>query len=670
MRVADHAPPADPGRDLGKLARTSLVTLVAFSAAAIGAGLGRAILTSYLPVLLDQNDTEPGVIGTVMLVNAGAGFAVPLVVGIWSDRLKERGHGRVFPFILGGAVLGAGGFVAVALGSESSFLMLALFGGVAYVGLNAVTTAHRALIPESFESPERARGTGAQEFAMLFGGLAGIVAGGIFIEIAPWAPFLLASLALPLFALPTVVRTLEAKGAEAPERKERSRPGGYYLRAASRPGVRTLLAAQILWVLGYAALPAFFILYAEDVLGLRPSVAAVFLAAFGIFTGITMLVAGRTRDPASHKPLLVLGVALMGGGFLAVAAASTVVLAGPGLLAAAVGFGVVSTIGFPLYSALIPKGEAGSYTALYFSVRAISSAVALPAAGWAITATGSFRSLFILGGAVTLTALVPLVRVPAPERVSRLRSVRSIAVPPRRWLLSWTGAVVSVAALVLALGLLLGATGLGADEAVFRAVNGIGHGPQLMVDIFDPHTRNYFVLTAIAVLATAMTRPLRIPHTLTFVTLSWLLAVSLQGGMHVIWSRPRPEEVLGADALLLGGRSWAEIASYPSGHMVITTALVTSTSRLFPQLRLPLLAYLAIVALTRVLYGAHFPLDVIGGMVVGYGSALAVEALLVKTRILEPRVSEGLGAVLSRLRVPASTPGTHRSSSLRRAPRS
>ena len=50
---------------------------------------------------------------------------------------------------------------------------------------------------------------------------------------------------------------------------------------------------------------------------------------------------------------------LLGGGLLAVAATSTALLAGPGLLAAAVGFGLVSTIGFPLYSTLIPEGEAG-----------------------------------------------------------------------------------------------------------------------------------------------------------------------------------------------------------------------------------------------------------------------------------------------------------------------
>ena len=267
-------------------------------------------------------------------------------------------------------------------------------------------------------------------------------------------------------------------------------------------------------------------------------------------------------------------------------------------------------------------------------MRSISSAIALPAAGWAVTVTGTFRSLFVLGGAVTLVALIPLARVPALEGVSRLRILASFNIPRRAWVMSWAGGLISFSALVLALGLLLGATGLGVDEALFRAINGLGHGPQLLVDIFDPHIRNYIVLTAIAVSAAALTRPRRIPHLLALVILSWLVAFALKAGMGAIWNRPRPEEVLGADALLLDGRSWAAIPSFPSGHLVVTAALVVAIARLFPALRLPLLAYLAIIALTRVLFGAHFPLDVIAGTAIGYGSARAAEAFLAEMRLL------------------------------------
>jgi hypothetical protein len=48
-------------------------------------------------------------------------------------------------------------------------------------------------------------------------------------------------------------------------------------------------------------------------------------------------------------------------------------------------------------------------------VRSISSAIALPAAGWIVAATGSYRALFALGGIATLVALLPFVRFPRPR---------------------------------------------------------------------------------------------------------------------------------------------------------------------------------------------------------------------------------------------------------------
>ena len=64
----------------------------------VGAGAGRALTTTYLPVLLERIDDSPSLIGVVMTVNAVTGFAVPLVVGLWSDRARA---GRRLPFMIG-----------------------------------------------------------------------------------------------------------------------------------------------------------------------------------------------------------------------------------------------------------------------------------------------------------------------------------------------------------------------------------------------------------------------------------------------------------------------------------------------------------------------------------------------------------------------------------------
>ena len=380
--------------------------LVAFSAAAVGAGLGRALLTTYLPVLLERIRDAPGLIGTVMLVNTAAGLLVPLVVGVWSDRLRHHGHGRTLPFVLGGSLLAAGGLLAVALGHATSYLALAAFAAVAYVGLNAITTAHRAMIPENFGAEERAAATGGEEVAMLVGTLLGVVAGGFLVERGGWMPFALGALLLPLLALPTVRRMRGRERPPAPAEREQ-RGARYYLLAARRPGARLILGAQALWVLGYVGLPPFFILYAERELDLRASTAGLLLAAFGLVSGAAMLAAGLAKVQ-QQRALLLGGAAAMGGGLLAVAASGSLTFVAPALLPVAVGFGVLTTIGFSAYSAFIPRGEEGAYSALYFSVRSISSAIALPVAGWTIALSGSYRALFVLGGGVTLAALVPL----------------------------------------------------------------------------------------------------------------------------------------------------------------------------------------------------------------------------------------------------------------------
>jgi membrane-associated phospholipid phosphatase len=53
-----------------------------------------------------------------------------------------------------------------------------------------------------------------------------------------------------------------------------------------------------------------------------------------------------------------------------------------------------------------------------------------------------------------------------------------------------------------------------------------------------------------------------------------------------------------------------------------------------PSMRRPLLAYVALVALTRVIFGAHFPLDVLVGAVVGHELGIFAARLLASARLL------------------------------------
>jgi predicted MFS family arabinose efflux permease len=219
---------------------------------------------------------------------------------------------------------------------------------------------------------------------------------------------------MPLLVWPTL-RWLSVVSPGEPQRLP-ARPLRFYVTALIRPGVRALLAAEVLWVMGYAALPVFFILYARSVLGLEPALASLWLAAFALLAGAAMIAGGFVRDPSLHKPFLGLGVGLMGVGLLAAAGATSLIWVSVACASAAAGFGLISTLGFSLFAALIPRGEAGGYTALYYSLRAVASAVAVPVVGLTIAVTDSYRSLFVIGGASTLAGLVPLTFARAPDR--------------------------------------------------------------------------------------------------------------------------------------------------------------------------------------------------------------------------------------------------------------
>ena len=234
-----------------------------------------------------------------MLVNAAAGFAVPLAVGVWSDRRSAGGLGRRTPFVLGGVAVTSAGLLAVAAGAETSYPILGLAAGCVYVGLNATATAHRAVVVERFEDGRRPAATSSQELAMLVGGLLGVGVGGVLIgDTPPWLLFVIAAVVAPLLAVPTVrlLVRMERRPLVGGARRRRSSAS---LRAALKhPGAREVLLAQILWVAGYIALPVFFVLYADHVLDLSAGAAAGMLAEFGILTGGAMVVAGRVAARA------------------------------------------------------------------------------------------------------------------------------------------------------------------------------------------------------------------------------------------------------------------------------------------------------------------------------------------------------------------------------------
>ena len=67
--------------------------------------------------------------------------------------------------------------------------------------------------------------------------------------------------------------------------------------------------------------------------------------------------------------------------------------------------------------------------------------------------------------------------------------------------------------------------------------------------------------------------------------------------------------------------------SFPSGHATTSFACATLLAWLTPLPRVPLFALAALIAFSRVYDGVHYPLDVVGGAVLGVLLATALRLL-------------------------------------------
>ncbi len=223
-------------------------------------------------------------------------------------------------------------------------------------------------------------------------------------------------------------------------------------------------------------------------------------------------------------------------------------------------------------------------------------------------------------------------RSPAP--VARTWTPRLVGVGStfgRRWL-TRLGVVVTALTLVgLALPLVAEV-----DRAIFDEVNAIGYGASWVFELLDPHERLYRGLVLVAVVVAFVVRgPWVALGAAVAVMLAATVSYVLLEAIVVVVDRPRPQEVF-ESILKPPGADWAQ-ASYPSGHVTVTTAMAIGVALVLPSLRWPMILVTAVIAWSRMAFGAHFPLDVAAGLVLGAVSAAFSVALTLRVGLLPCR---------------------------------
>lgn len=149
----------------------------------------------------------------------------------------------------------------------------------------------------------------------------------------------------------------------------------------------------------------------------------------------------------------------------------------------------------------------------------------------------------------------------------------------------------------------------GIERTVFRTMNGTS-GPASALRV-PQQLGTPWLLPALGLVGLLTGRP----HLAVSATLALPLEKALEVGVKVVVRRRRPAQVLDAR---LHDDAPSEGGSYPSGHAAIATCAAVLV---MPYLPAPSVAGLATAAsattFTRVHQGAHFPLDAVGGVLMG-----------------------------------------------------
>jgi undecaprenyl-diphosphatase len=169
----------------------------------------------------------------------------------------------------------------------------------------------------------------------------------------------------------------------------------------------------------------------------------------------------------------------------------------------------------------------------------------------------------------------------------------------------------------------------GLDIALYHAFNGLACGAtgsepfyNVIWTALNQPALNYYVLYGITFAYVLLRRR---EQWLRLLVVTALIAGLGYVSNPIIWHwawGPRPFTVTSACIAHPEWEAiWSQYSSFPSGHARETAAELTAMVTFWPAALLPAIAYMALLAFSRLYLGVHFPSDVLIGAVLGLAIA-------------------------------------------------
>jgi MFS family permease len=388
--AADREPATRPSRERDRrLKPRERRRLAVLGLPTLGFALAITTVSSYLPVVASGFIGSSALIG---LLIGGEGFMalfVPLIVGVWSDRLKTRLGGRL-PFVLAATPVMA--LTLVSMGLVRSLGPIAAALAVFFVAYYVGYEPYRALYPDLFAESVAGRSQANQAVWRGLGTIGALVSGGLLLSAATFLPFVSSALVLGV-----AVGLFAALIAATSDLTAQDRPGQVGVRDAAgrllgllrkHPALRTYLAANALWELSLGGLKTFIVLYVTRGLGYSLSAASLIIGVVALVVLGGALGSGKLADRIGRLRTMHLGLWIYG-----VTLAIPIFTAEPAVIGAAapviaLGGGMIMSLPYAILMPLMPESEHGSLTGFYSLSRGVGTMLGPLLAGLCVQALG------------------------------------------------------------------------------------------------------------------------------------------------------------------------------------------------------------------------------------------------------------------------------------------
>ncbi|HUX38118.1 MAG TPA: MFS transporter [Rectinemataceae bacterium] len=407
------------------------------------------VYNAFVPIFLSERfHLSPALIGFFMTLDNIAALFIQPPVGAWSDRLRTR-LGRRMPFILVGAPISALAFGLIPMQSILPLFVACTSSMILTMAL--WRTPVIALMPDLTPSDKRSQANGIINFMGGVGMIVALQTGGALYKLSPNFPFWLGS-ALVLISAALVLVFIREPSISGPRGLPAAAPAAVSAQesgiavserparmleslrevfaARERSGARIFMAI-FFWFIGYAAVDAFFTLWAVKRLGISAGDGATLLSGMPLLFVLFAIPSGLLASRIGRKTTISIGLVTMAiilfsmyilpvatllspltglpliGIPLAPGGPRMLTIAGALLMVAGFGWSCININSLPMIVDLTEAEKIGTFTGLYYLFSTLSNIAGPNLNGWIIQITNNnYNNIMLIAPFCMLIALL------------------------------------------------------------------------------------------------------------------------------------------------------------------------------------------------------------------------------------------------------------------------